>query len=153
MRGCLLPILRRRSEGGEMSDFHDKRDVPTAEGVPCACRFERREDPDFSGRSPVQLDECGFHSEQRRKAERELAEAKANALAAWQSQAEWQRRADSASAKAEQYLDLLFRLADDGLLMHGEEGMDPLQEDVYAAIKEHPEYKRSVANSSDRSSQ
>lgn len=62
-----------RSEIGRLNGV-DKHDVPTAEGVHCACRFERREDPDFSGRSPVQFDECGFHSEQRRKLERELAE-------------------------------------------------------------------------------
>ena len=33
---------------------------------PCACRFEWRPTPDFSGAPPVQLDECGFHAEQRR---------------------------------------------------------------------------------------
>ena len=33
---------------------------------PCACRFEWRPTPDFSGAPPVQLDECGFHAQQRR---------------------------------------------------------------------------------------
>ena len=33
----------------------------------CACRFEWRPMPDFSGAPPKQLDECGFHAEQRRK--------------------------------------------------------------------------------------
>lgn len=42
---------------------------------PCACRFEWREIPDFSGLPPKQVDECGFHAEQRRELERRLRAA------------------------------------------------------------------------------
>jgi hypothetical protein len=35
--------------------------TPEEIGVPCACRFEKRLDPDFSGIPPRQLDQCGFH--------------------------------------------------------------------------------------------
>lgn len=48
--------------------------TPTPRGtdIQCACRFERREEIDLSGRHPVQTDECGFHAEQRKRLEREL---------------------------------------------------------------------------------
>ena len=39
--------------------------------LPCACRFEWRQTPDFSGSPPVQLDQCGFHSTQKQALERE----------------------------------------------------------------------------------
>ena len=46
------------------------------------------------------------------------------------------------SKDAERYLDAIFQMADDGWLMHGEEGMSEVQEVVYKIAQEHPEYKR-----------
>lgn len=40
----------------------------------CACKFEWREMPDLSGVKPKQLEECGFHSTQRNRLERENAD-------------------------------------------------------------------------------
>ena len=50
-----------------LSDTHGEAIVQRPQ--PCACRFEWRPMPDFSGAPPKQLDECGFHSEQRKKLE------------------------------------------------------------------------------------
>lgn len=36
----------------------------------CACVFENRDEPDFSGKPPVQLECCGFHSLERMDAAR-----------------------------------------------------------------------------------
>lgn len=60
--------------------------------------------------------------------------------------AEAKRQRDEARKDAERYLDAIFQMADDGWLMHGEEGMDDTQEVVYAIAQEHPEYKRRVAD-------
>lgn len=47
--------------------------VRVDKGIPCACRFEWRPDFDVAGKAPLQLDECGYHAEQRRKLEAQLA--------------------------------------------------------------------------------
>lgn len=57
-----------------------------------------------------------------------------------------ERQRDEALKDAERYLDAIFQMADDGWLMHGEEGMDDTQEVVYAIAQEHPEYKRRFAD-------
>ena len=49
---------------------------------------------------------------------------------------------DRAMQDAERYLDAIWQMADDGWLMHGEDGMSDVQEAVHAIAQEHPEYKR-----------
>ena len=44
--------------------------------------------------------------------------------------------------RAERYLDAIFKIADDGWLMHGAEGMDDTQLAVWEIAMEHEEYKR-----------
>lgn len=46
---------------------------------------------------------------------------------------------------AERYLDAIFKMADDGWLMHGVEGMSEAQEAVYEIAQEHPTYKERSA--------
>lgn len=60
-----LPPLPETPQGERAKEKW--RDALEQRPQPCACRFEWREIPDFSGLPPKQLDECGFHAEQRRE--------------------------------------------------------------------------------------
>ena len=48
----------------------------------CACEFENREIPDFSGEPPVLISRCGYHAVERRKAREALVLAQC-ALSRW----------------------------------------------------------------------
>ena len=70
----------------------DKSDTPTPERWqeateqkprPCACLFEWRPVPDFSGVPPKLIDECGYHATRRRELEAKLAALKAKLKAEW----------------------------------------------------------------------
>lgn len=68
----------------------------------CACRFEWREIPDFSGHPPKQLEECGFHYEQRKRLE---VVAQSARPANWQGVIEheasgWDKQGDAVIANA-----------------------------------------------------
>lgn len=67
------------------------------------------------------------------------------AIAALKSRAEsCEAQLKARDENAARYLDAIFAMADDGWLMHGEEGMSDVQEAVFKIVQEHPEYKRRV---------
>lgn len=51
---------------------------------------------------------------------------------------------DAAERDAVRYLDAIFKMADDGWLLHGPEGMDEVQTLVHEIACEHPEAKRRI---------